>query len=128
MQMKWFMQALPEYDTIFSPRPANLDELRALGCRDVRYLPFGYDSDLFFPEPRGSQVEEGDLFFAGTADRDRVPYIRAAIAAQLDVRLHGIYWRRHRETRGIARGQADTPTLREAIASCMQSGAMSGAS
>ena len=31
----WFLEALPEYDCIFSPRRANMGDLRAAGCRDV---------------------------------------------------------------------------------------------
>jgi spore maturation protein CgeB len=118
MRAPWFLRALPEYDTIFSPRLANLDELRAHGCRDVRYLPFGYDPDLFFPGENTRVEETSDLFFAGTAEPSRVEYVSAAVRAGLDVRLYGNYWGRYRGMRGISRGQADIPTLRNAIASC----------
>jgi hypothetical protein len=82
-------------------------------------LPFGYDPDLFFAESADANcIQSDDLLFAGTADGQRVPYIAAAIEAGLAVRLHGIYWDRFQETRKIALGQADIPTLRNAIASC----------
>ncbi len=118
MRAPWFLRALPEYDTIFSPRLANLDELGAHGCHDVRYLPFGYDPDLFFPAENKQLEETSDLFFAGTAEPSRVEYVRAAVRAGWDVRLYGNYWERYHGIRGITRGQADIPTLREAIASC----------
>ena len=113
----WFLEAIREYDFVFTPRTVNTDELRRHGCRKVAYLPFGYDPDLFFP--CASEVEEeSDIFFAGTAERPRVPFLAAAIEAGLNVRLHGIYWERHAVTRGIGRGQADIPTLRGGIANC----------
>jgi spore maturation protein CgeB len=119
MHAPWFRRALRVYDTIFSPRRANLEELRAHGCADVRYLPFGYDPTLFYA-PRDCSVEskQNDLFFAGTAEPSRVPYISEALSAGLEVRLHGHSWNRYRNTRRIALGQADIATLRDAIVSC----------
>ena len=114
----WFLQALREYDVVFTPRTVNREELHLHGCRRVEYLPFGYDESLFFPEPNVAPEEKSDLFFAGTGDRDRLPYVRAAIDAGFCMRLHGIYWDRFPETKSITRGQADIPTLRRAIAGC----------
>lgn len=115
----WFLAALREYDAVFTPRRANVDEFRRHGCHAVHYLPFGYDPDLFFAEATDTNYcEAHDLLFAGTADAQRVPYIAAAIDAGFAVRLHGIYWDRFQQTRKIALGQADVPTLRIAIASC----------
>ena len=112
----WFLRALHEYDIVFTPRRSNLEALKQHGCGRVEYLPFGYDPTLFFPVSSGGC--ESDLFFAGTGDRDRLPYIRAAIDAGLCMRLHGIYWDRFPETQAVSRGQADIPTLRRAIAGC----------
>src|SRR5580700_2756053 len=36
---RWFLEALPMYDTVFSARRANIPDLENLGCRTVRYLP-----------------------------------------------------------------------------------------
>jgi hypothetical protein len=115
----WFLAALRNYDVVFSPRRANLEELKRHGCLAVEYLPFGYDPDLFYPpaEPISPELAS-DLFFAGTADRGRVPFIAAALRAGFKVRLHGIYWERYPETRGASLGQADVPTLRQAIGGC----------
>jgi spore maturation protein CgeB len=117
MHSPWFLRALRQYDSVFSPRKSNLKQLKFHGCVDVRYLQFGYDPTLFFPEPPSSK-SSSDLFFAGTAEASRTRYICAAIAASLNVCLHGNYWRRYRATRRIARGQADISTLRKGIASC----------
>jgi hypothetical protein len=69
-------------------------------------------------KPSVGPEEESDLFFAGAGDRDRLPYVRAAIDAGLCMRLYGIYWDRFPETQAVSRGQADIPTLRRAIAGC----------
>jgi spore maturation protein CgeB len=114
----WFLKALPHYDSVFSPRRANLEDLRQAGCKRVEYLPFGYDPDLFFPEtpsPAERQPYEADVVFAGGADRDRVPYIHTLIQAGLTVNLYGGYWERYPETLPYTRGQADIQTLRVAI-------------
>jgi spore maturation protein CgeB len=115
---KWFLEALPHYNTVFSPRRVIMDELRQIGCQDVRYLPFGYDPELFFPiSPTSEQSEThaSDVMFAGGGDRDRVPYISALIEAGINVGLYGGYWERYAETRSHNRGLANIETLRIAI-------------
>jgi hypothetical protein len=115
----WFFQALPFYDHVFSPRRANLDDLRQLGCREVSYLPFAFAPKLHFPEEPGStpgaEQSDVDLFFAGGADRDRVPYLAACIRAGFRVRLHGGYWHRYRATRAQAGGHVGPCELRRAL-------------
>ena len=115
----WFLMALPEYDVVFTPRRANIGELRNHGCPKVEYLPFGYDQELFYP-PKELIAEEmaSDLFFAGMADQGRLPFIAAALQAKLNVRLHGNCWDRYIETRDVSLGQADIPTIRRAISAC----------
>ncbi|MBR8827044.1 MAG: glycosyltransferase [Gomphosphaeria aponina SAG 52.96 = DSM 107014] len=116
----WFFQCLPHYDVIFTPRRANIDDLKNIGCRDVKYLPFGYDPDLFYPEiPTDKEKENyiADVMFAGGADSDRIPYIDALIKAGMKVNLYGTYWERFPETKAYTRGQADVKTLRLAIKS-----------
>ncbi len=115
----WLLEALKRYDVIFTPRRANIDDFKKYGCGRVEYLPFGYDQDLFHPpeEPVTTEMAS-DLFFAGTADKGRIPFIIAALKAGLKVRLHGIYWDRHVETRAASLGQADIPALRRGIHAC----------
>ena len=115
----WFMEALPLYNHVFSPRRANLEDLRKIGCPNVSYLPFAYAPEIHFPAPPATPEEraqfDADVVFAGGADRDRVPYIAALIRAGFKVGLYGSYWERFKETRKYTRGQADPQTLRKAI-------------
>ena len=117
MRAGWFFDALLEYDEVFSPRRANLDDLRRHGCDRVSYLPFGYDAELCFHEEPATHQEwsryTADLAFVGGADRDRVPYVDAMIRAGFDVALYGGYWNRFSETRRYARGLADVATIRK---------------
>jgi spore maturation protein CgeB len=115
----WFLDALPHYDRVFSPRQSNLDALRAHGCREVSYLPFAYAPSQHFCE-RAHPVEEtklaADVIFVGGADRDRLPLAAALIAAGLRFALYGGYWDRYLETREYYRGHADPQTIRKATA------------
>jgi spore maturation protein CgeB len=114
----WFLEALPHYDVVYSPRKANMDQLRGLGCRSVEYLPFAYSRHIHFevdPQYRES-APLSDVVFAGGADRDRLPWISALLRKGLSVALYGGYWERYPETRSSARGNADPATLRGAIA------------
>lgn len=116
----WFFRAMPEYSCIFSPRRANIADLRSAGCRDVRYLPFAYAPEIHFPEDAASTVERNalssDVFFAGGADGDRIGYMVAMMKAGLNVALYGGYWGRHAETKPAARGFADAAMVRKAAA------------
>lgn len=109
----WFLKVLPRYDTVFSPRRANLDDLRAHGCRAVSYLPFAYHPELHFPAEGASLAERAaEVLFAGGADQDRLPSVRALLAAGLNVALYGGYWDRQADLRPQAHGIADLATLR----------------
>jgi spore maturation protein CgeB len=116
----WFERALPLYDQVFSPRRSCMPDLRASGCRDVAYLPFGYDPELSFPEaledPADQTTFSSDILFAGGADLDRVPFIATLQQSGLRVAIYGDYWERYHETRSHARGHADPSTLRKAAA------------
>lgn len=114
----WFLDALPQYDTIWSTRCANLTDLRRAGCSDVRYLPFAYDPELHFPvSPAGAETEYQsniDILFVGGADRDRVAYIGALIRSGLRAQLYGDYWERFAETREHTGGHAEPLLVRQA--------------
>jgi len=115
----WFLEALPQYDGVFSPRRSNLEDLRRLGCASAVHLPFAYSPSLHFPEPPITPEEQGrfetDVVFAGGADRDRVPYIAALIRAGFRVGLYGGYWERWRQTRKHTRRLADPRMVRKAV-------------
>ena len=115
----WFSRALREYDHVFTPRQANIDDLLGLNGPTVSYLPFAYAPDAHYPELPATAEErrryEADLIFAGGADPDRVRAVVPFIDAGIDVALYGGYWDRHKETRAQARGFLDGNELRKAI-------------
>ncbi len=101
---RWFLDALSEYDIVFNPRRAAVDDFRRAGCRRVEYLPFAYDPTTHFPEAASSSDLKRfgcDVAFVGGADADRVPYIDALRAGGLRVRVYGGYWDRHAHLRPI---------------------------
>jgi spore maturation protein CgeB len=116
----YFWDALREYDVVHSPRTANLEELRRHGCRDVRYLPFGYDPALHFPERELSEADVRrygcDVAFVGGADRDRVELLAPLLASGLRCRLYGNYWSRFAETRAFDGGVVLEREMRAAVA------------
>lgn len=115
----WFLRALPNYDCVFTPRTANMEDLRRAGCSKVQYLPFAYAPEMHYPAPPDTPDEEAaysaDVVFAGGADCDRVPYLTALIRSGIRVSLYGGYWKRYPETRLEARGHAAPDVLRKAI-------------
>lgn len=107
----WFRRTLPHYSTVFTPRRANMENFKQAGCEDVRYLPFAYDPRLHFIENAlpADMTSDCDVVFVGGADEDRLPWVRALIAAGLDVDLWGGYWQGKNEFRSHARGHTDGP-------------------
>jgi spore maturation protein CgeB len=112
---QWFFGALDSYDHVFSPRQANLEDLRRLGCPEVSYLPFAYAEDTHFPSPDQSGPAS-DVMLAGNADRDRLRWVAPLIDAGFQVDLYGRYWKRYRRTRAHARGSIGPHKLRIAVA------------
>lgn len=99
MGSRWHRRALPNYDLVFTPRRSNLNDFAALGCRDVRYLPFGYDDALFAPPPAPANGPAIEVLFVGGADRERAAFMGAFMRAGPPVALVGGYWDRFPETR-----------------------------
>jgi hypothetical protein len=111
---RWYHEALPVYDTVFTPRRSNLGDFAQLGCADVRYLPFGYDDRLFAApvDPgRLSLAAEGVLFVGG-ADRDRAEFFRAFLQHGPRPTLVGGYWERYPHTRPLSIGPRTPMELR----------------
>jgi spore maturation protein CgeB len=114
---RWFLDALRGYDRVFSPRTRNLDDLRRHGCRQVEYLPFAADPELFYPEvPPAAELPRyaSDVCFAGAAEPGRVEVIARLIEARLTVAVYGDYWDRYAATRAVWRGHAAPDALRKA--------------
>lgn len=110
------LRALPRYAIVWTTRRANISDLETVGCRDVRYLPLGYDPGLHFPvSAADSDIEPSDVFFAGGADADRVPFLAALVRAGFRVALHGDYWERYAETRAVYSGYGSPSTVRRAV-------------
>jgi spore maturation protein CgeB len=110
----WHLDALREYDIVFTPRTSNIEDLRALGCRDVRHLPFGYDEDLF-KEALSREIglsEPVDVLLVGGADRDRVGFVTEVMKAGLRPTLAGGYWDHHRHLRDRSLGIRSAEDLR----------------
>lgn len=114
----WFLRALANYDHVFSPRAANIEDLRALGGPGVSYLPFAYAAAHHVPVSNAGPPDHGptcDVVFVGGADRDRVGWVSALLRAGFDLECYGGYWERFPETRGCARGMAVPDRLAEVL-------------
>src|SRR5262245_5749543 len=117
LRAPWFLNALPAFDVVFTPRRANLGDFRSCGVRTVRYLPFAYNPDVHRPWAENTSTSEpSDMIFVGGCDGDRLPLIGALIDAGLELALFGGYWDRHSKTRPFWRGIADQDTIRSASA------------
>jgi glycosyltransferase involved in cell wall biosynthesis len=86
----------------------------------VAYLPFGYAPGVhFFDPPITTEEHRGlaaDVIFAGGADSDRLPLIRALIDGGFSMALYGGYWGRESYTKRWNRGIAGTQEIRRAVA------------
>lgn len=100
----WHLRALPAFDLVFTPRRANLDDFRRIGCANVCYLPFAYDDLLSAPPGEPGDALGCDVLFVGGADNDRAEFMNVFMAAGPPVALCGAYWERYAATRSHARG------------------------
>jgi hypothetical protein len=113
-QAPWFIETIPEYDVVFTPRTAVIDDLRSAGARAVELMPFAYCSACHFPAKK--YEERNVVSFVGGADSDRVRYINALIDADINVELYGGYWKSKRAFSDSARGFVDTAGYRAVVA------------
>jgi spore maturation protein CgeB len=113
---QWFLSTLPLYDTVFTPRQSNIEEFRAKGVRNIVYLPFGYDEDLFFPPPDISPETAAhyasDVLFVGGADGDRIPFIESIIENRMNIGLYGGQWGKYPATKMHHRGEISVAQIR----------------
>ena len=116
---QWYLDALSEYDHIFTPRSANLPQLQAVATGSVAYLPFGYDARLFYAETNIdalASVAASDVILVGGADPDRLEIVQKLIAAGFNLALYGGYWDRYPFARPFYRGMASSAVMRAAHA------------
>jgi spore maturation protein CgeB len=101
---------------VYTPRHANEDQFRALGCR-TEYLPFGYDPELFHPVSLSDQEYEelhSEIVFVGGGDDDRLELIAPLIEAGFDLSLYGGYWEGYDRTASYSEGTAPPETINKA--------------
>lgn len=110
----WFLETIPEYDVVFTPRAAILEDLQRAGARAVELMPFAYCRACHFPARK--EEERAAVSFVGGADADRTRYIDALMQAGIPVELYGGYWQRRRPFRTAARGFVDTAGYRAVVA------------
>jgi spore maturation protein CgeB len=111
LRASWHLRALPEYDAVFTTRRANLGNFAEIGCREVRFLPFGYDDCLFRRPSAGFDGAAPDVLFVGGADRDRVAFMTEFLNQGPAVALVGGYWDRFAAMRPYALGRLPPETL-----------------
>jgi hypothetical protein len=104
LRASWYLRVLPEYDLIFTTRRANIGSFAAIGCREVHYLPFGYDEWLCRRGARALDRPAPDVLFVGGADRDRVAFMTEFLSSGPQVALVGGYWERFPAMRPYALG------------------------
>jgi spore maturation protein CgeB len=117
-----FLKTLPLYDVRLTPRRALLSDLAAMPAGRNVYLPFGYDPEFFhLHEPLDSvpSKQACEIFFAGGADDDRVPTMKALIDAGFGLHLYGDLWARWKETAPAFQGYAKPENLSRMIAESM---------
>lgn len=116
----WFLKALPHYDRVWSPRLANVDDLRRAGARDVDYLPFGYNPRVHYLQAPATEAQrrqfDADVLIVGAADAERAELVTPLVRAGVRVLLYGGYWHRYSATRASARGLIDADGMRLATA------------
>lgn len=120
LKSRWFLEALPHYDTVFTPRMHTCPDFDRAGVRDVRRLPFAYDPAHCLgpePDPVAAARLASDVLFVGGADAERVPYIRALARSGVDVAVYGAYWSGAGLPAGVDRGHVDPEVLRQATLS-----------
>jgi hypothetical protein len=103
-RVDWFLNSLPLYDYIFTPRKENMDDFGANGCTRVERVAFGYDEFLFggtiYP-----CIEGGiDVLFVGGADEDRIGFLSSLVNSRFNIALVGQYWDRISMLKGYALG------------------------
>lgn len=117
----WFIETLPVYDAVFTPRQRNMSDFKRCGVTTIHYLPFGYDPEVHKPgraDDATAQVclssQRSDVLFVGGCDADRLPLISALADAGFCLALFGGYWKEHAATRRFARGIVSQDAIREA--------------
>jgi spore maturation protein CgeB len=104
---RWFFRALRDYDVVATPRGATMGDFCSINVRKVTHVLFGFSQEAHrCAADVHESLADGDIFFAGGCDADRVPFFEAVVAARLRPLLYGGYWDRQRSLRPFHRGFA----------------------
>jgi hypothetical protein len=115
------MKSIPLYDLYLCTKRAIMDDVARAGCRDVRYLRFGFKPRVHFCEIPQTADElkrfAADIAFVGEGDADRLPYFLTLAKELPDVNLalYGGLWNRHPATRRYFRGNVRGRDFRMAL-------------
>jgi spore maturation protein CgeB len=110
----WFIDTIPEYDVVFTPRSANVDDLRAADARAVELMPFAFCSHCHFVVQHREQ--RNVVSFVGGADADRARYMNALAREKIRLELYGGYWKEQRGLSDYAAGFIDMAGYRAVAA------------
>jgi spore maturation protein CgeB len=110
----WFLNAIAEYNAMFTPRSSVIDDLRNAGAGNISIMPFAYCAMCHFAAQKYSQRRA--VSFVGGADQDRVRYVAALVKSKIAVELYGGYWHKQRELGHYAGGFVDMAGYRAVVA------------
>lgn len=115
----WFLESLPHYCFVFTPRLTTTPDLTTIGTKNIIYCPFAYDDTIFKPAHNQDTIEPRyDVFFAGGADTQQLRSISALLHSGITVSLHGDYWNRFPITSKICRGHIEASSIPHTAAQC----------
>lgn len=104
-QARWFLDSLPWYDVIATPRTSNVEDFHRVGCREVHHVRFGYDETLLEERaPTALPSRRWSVLFVGGGDDDRRRFFGTFRRDVPETALIGAYWERWPETRDLAFG------------------------
>jgi len=95
------LKSLPLYDIFFIWSKQLMPIIKMAGATFVRYLPFGYDSRLFYKSIALSALEkakyQSQVCFVGSWDEDRQQWLEELLQAKpdLDLAIWGDRWKDH---------------------------------
>jgi spore maturation protein CgeB len=91
----WFIECLPLYDGFITTKSYGVQELSALGCRNVVFVDNAYDPLQHRPilQGDGSPIPfETDVGFVGSYERDRAEMIEFLARAGIPITIRGNGW------------------------------------
>ncbi len=94
-QTREFLNHLPLYNIYFTTKSYNVFELKALGCRRVKFIGNAFDPHTHRPMAVSSEARElygGAVGFIGTFEQERARSMLKLARSGIDVRIWGNDW------------------------------------